>query len=183
MRSDSIKLAQFLLGCLWASERIFSFKYDAIWFDTVLYCSDGKSLVSIGFVKRIDILSDTHKCRVCRILLCSLKFAIILRHCIKCCLRAVSTGEGIKFCMMLSCYLRFCNMRRVIPSPALTECWLMLSCHQVFCNVKCAFLRYGCMSTDEKIRWYTIRLNETQSSSAMYLLIGTHARCRVFAVC
>ena len=113
MRSNGIKLAQFLLGCLWASERIFSFKYDAIWFDAVLYCSDGKSLVSIDFVKRINILSDTRKCRVCRILLCSLKFAIILRCCIKCCLRAVSTGEGI-VCGLIQFELLECVVFRLI---------------------------------------------------------------------
>ena len=136
MRSNGIKLAQFLLGCLWASERIFSFKYDAIWFDTVLYCSDGKSLVSICFIKRIDILSDTRKCRVCRILLCSLKFVIVLRCCIKCCLRAVSTGEGMRFgpmiCgLLLLCYALFSSWG-FIPSPALTEC---LDCWS--CPVKC----------------------------------------------
>ena len=94
MRSDGIKLAQFLLGCLWASERIFSFKYDAIWFDTVLYCSDGKSLVSIGFVKRIDILSDTRKCRIDAVVSCQLLICTIVRCLVIACLRAVSTGEG-----------------------------------------------------------------------------------------
>ena len=62
------------------------FKYDAILLDTVQYCSDWDSLVSIGSVRKINILSDTRKCRF-------EKKPLRNRACA---LRAVSTGEEIR---------------------------------------------------------------------------------------